>query len=204
MARRSGGRTGSVRPMSRLPYVSQDGLDDPQRQLWDALVSTRGASLVTAEGGLAGPFNAWLYAPDLGSRLAELGRVLRFETSVDRRLLEIAIITTGAHWKAEFEWWAHSRMARQHGVPDDVVAAIAEGDEPPFGDDTAGRAVHAVARSLATSGRLDHATYAAARDALGDRGLVEIVSLCGYYTLVSFTLNAFDVPLPPGATPTFG
>jgi 4-carboxymuconolactone decarboxylase len=84
-----------------------------------------------------------------------------------------------------------------------VIAAIAVGDEPPFGDDAAGRAVHAVARRLAETGRLDDATHAAARDALGDRGLVEIVTLCGYYTLVSFTLNAFEVPLPPRAEPTF-
>jgi 4-carboxymuconolactone decarboxylase len=63
--------------------------------------------------------------------------------------------------------------------------------------------VHLVARQLLTTGRIDAPTYAAAQELLGDRGMVEIVALCGYYTLVSFTLNAFDVPLPPGEEPTW-
>ena len=189
--------------MSRLPYLRKDDLDGDAAALWDAFVSTRGKSLVNEQGGLFGPFNSWLFAPTVGTRLAELGRVLRFETSVDRRLLETAIITVGAHYRAEFEWYAHSRMAREHGVPDAVIAAIAAGEDPPF-EAADERVVHAVARQLVTTGRLADDTFAAARYLLGDQGIVEIVSLCGYYTLVCFTLNAFDVPLPPGATPAFG
>ncbi|HEY2488197.1 MAG TPA: carboxymuconolactone decarboxylase family protein, partial [Streptosporangiaceae bacterium] len=79
--------------------------------------------LVNEEGGLAGPFNAFVHAPDVGQHLALLGRVLRFGTSLERRLTEVAIITVGARWKAEFEWWAHAGMARRHGVPDAVVDA---------------------------------------------------------------------------------
>ncbi len=71
-------------------------------------------------------------------------------------------------------------MAREHGVE---------------------RAVYAVARQLSLAGRLDTETYDAAHRLLGDAGMVELVSLCGYYTLVSFLLNAFAVPLPPDATP---
>ncbi len=143
-----------------------------------------------------------MHAPDVGFRLAELGRVLRFETSIDRRLLEIAVITVAAHWTAEFEWWAHSRMAREHGVSDSVIAALANGGDPPFEADDE-RAVYAVAHQLITTGRVDDATYATAHALLGDRAMVELVSLCGYYTLVSFTLNAFAVPLPPGVEATF-
>jgi len=188
--------------MSRLPYRQQDDLDGPGRELWDSLVATRGATLVNPEGGLFGPFNAWLHAPEVGRRLADLGTVLRFETSIDRRLLELAIITVGAKWHAEFEWWAHSRMAREHGVPDDVIDALARGATPTFTDD-ADRAVHAVAVQLGETGRIDGDTYAAAQRVLGDQGIVELVSLCGYYTLVCFTLNAFEVPLPPGAKATW-
>ena len=148
-----------------------------------------------------GPFNAWVTAPAIGGRLAELGAALRFESSVERRLLEVAIITVGARWHAEFEWWAHSRMAVRHGVSQDAVDAIARGATPPLLDDE--RVVHAVARQLVDNGRVDRATYDAAHELLGDRGIVELVTLCGYYTLVSFTLNAFDVPLPAGEEPTW-
>ena len=148
-----------------------------------------------------GPFNAWVTAPGIGGRLAELGAALRFESSIERRLLEVAIITVGARWRAEFEWWAHSRMALQHGVSQEAVDAIARGETPTLPDDE--RVVHAVARQLVDDGHVEPDTYAAARELLGNRGIVELVTLCGYYTLVSFTLNAFDVALPPGQQPVW-
>ena len=184
--------------MSRLPYVRRDDLDPDRREVWDSVVGSRGDQLINEQGGLAGPFNAFVQAPDVGRHLTALGRVLRFETSIERRLSEVAIITVGAAWKAEFEWWAHSQMARRHGVPDAVVDAIGRGEDPPF-EAADERTVYAVARQLTGSGQVDQETYDAAQRLLGDAGVVELVSLCGYYTLISFLLNAFTVPLPPGA-----
>ena len=177
--------------MSRLPLPNRDALDPAAQEVWDSITATRGA-IVADEGHLIGPFNAWVHAPGIGGRLADLGAALRFESSIERRLLEVAIITVGALWQAEFEWWAHSRMALQHGVSQEAVLP----------DDEA--AVHAVARQLAETGHVDGPGYEAAHRLLGDRGIVELVTLCGYYTLVSFTLNAFDVALPPGETPVWG
>lgn len=186
--------------MSRLPSQTREALDPDGQQVWDSITATRG-SVVMDDGTLIGPFNAWVTAPGIGGRLAELGAALRFESSIERRLLEVAIITVGARWRAEFEWWAHSRMARQHGVSQEAVDAIARDETPPLPDDE--RVVHAVARQLVESGRVDRTTYDEARELLGDRGIVELVTLCGYYTLVSFTLNAFEVALPPGEAPTW-
>ena len=186
--------------MSRLPLRTREALDADGREVWDSITATRGP-IVTDDGTLMGPFNAWVTAPAIGGRLAELGAALRFESSVERRLLEVAIITVGARWQAEFEWWAHSRMALRHGVSQEVVDAIARGAQPPLRDDE--RVVHAVASQLVDDGHVDRTTYDEARELLGDRGIVELITLCGYYTLVSFTLNAFDVPLPPGEEPTW-
>jgi 4-carboxymuconolactone decarboxylase len=189
--------------VGRLPDLSYDDLDPGRKKLWDSVVGSRGTDLVNEHGGLIGPFNAFIHAPDVGARLSSLGRVLRFETSIERRLSEVAIITVGARWKAEFEWWAHARMARAHGVADAVVDAIGRGEDPPF-EAADERTVYVVARQLTETGRLDQDAYAAAQRLLGDTGLVELVALCGYYTLVSFLLGAFAVPLPPGAAPTWG
>ena len=186
--------------MTRLPLQTREALDDDGRQVWDSITATRG-SIVTNDGALLGPFNAWVTAPGIGGRVAELGAALRFESSIERRLLEVAIITVGARWQAEFEWWAHSRMALRHGVSQDAVDAIARGASPALADDE--RVVYAVARQLVDNGRVDRTTYDAAHSLLGDRGIVELVTLCGYYTLVSFTLNAFDVGLPPGEEPAW-
>ena len=171
--------------------------------VWETLTSSRGAGVVNADGTLAGPFNAWVTAPETGRRLLDLGGHLRFATSIERGLLELAIVTVGARWKAEFEWYAHSRMAREHGIAEPVLDALARGATPSFEADDQ-RVVHQVAAQLATGGRIDAATFEAGRDLLGDEGIVELVSLCGYYTLVCFTLNAFAVPLPPGVDPVWG
>jgi 4-carboxymuconolactone decarboxylase len=189
--------------VSRLPYLRRDDLDPDGQQVWDSVVGSRADLLINEQGGLVGPFNAFVHAPDVGRHLASLGRVLRFTTSLERRLTEVAIITVGARWKAEFEWWAHARMARRHGVPGAVVDAIGRGEDPPFqaGDE---RTVYELARELSETGRVGQDAYAAAQRLLGDAGLVELVSLCGYYTLVSFLLNAFDVPLPPGVPAMWG
>jgi 4-carboxymuconolactone decarboxylase len=184
--------------VNRLPELRRDQLDPAGQEVWDQVVGTRGGQLVTAAGGLAGPFNAFVHAPDVGRHLSALGAAVRFGTSIERRLAEVAIITVGSRWKAEFEWWAHARMAREHGVPEAVVDAIGRGDSPPFTADDE-RIVYAVARELTLTGKLSQESYAAAHGLLGDAGLVELVSLCGYYTLISYLLNAFKVPVPPGA-----
>jgi 4-carboxymuconolactone decarboxylase len=189
--------------MSRLPYLRHDDLDADGQAVWDSVVGSRAGQLVNARGGLIGPFNAFVHAPEVGRNLSSLGRQLRFGTSIERRLSEIAIITVGARWKAEFEWWAHSRMAREHGVADAIVDAIGRGEDPPFEADDE-RIVYAATCQLAETGQLGQEAYTAAQQLLGDAGMVELVSLCGYYTLISFLLNAFAVPLPPDATPAWG
>jgi 4-carboxymuconolactone decarboxylase len=148
--------------------------------LWDATagLSTAGIDstrLVREDGSLVGPFNAAVHAPDTGRALLTLGGTL----------LE------------------HSEMAREHGIPDEALAAIGSGEDPPFQADDE-RVVHAVASQLARAGRVDMEACLEARELLGDQGMVELVTLCGYYTLISFLLNAFDVPVPPGAVPRWG
>jgi 4-carboxymuconolactone decarboxylase len=186
--------------VSRLRDLRRDELDPAGQHVWDKVVGSRGQDLVNSSGALVGPFNAFLHAPEIGRRLSSLGAALRFGTSIERRLTEIAIITVGSRWKAEFEWWAHARMATEHGVTPAVVNAIGTGDDPPFTRDDE-RVVYTVARELTTDGQLRRVSYDHAHDLLGDAGMVELVSLCGYYTLISYLLNAFAVPLPDGAEP---
>jgi len=180
--------------------VTRDQLGAEGQGVWDRIVASRGSQSVSEQGWMTGPFNAFVQAPDVGRYLDPLGAAMRFGTSVERKLAEIAIITVAARWKAEFEWQAHVRVARELGVPGVVIDAIARGDDPPFTGDNE-RVVHQVVRQLTESGQLGQEAYDAAQRLLGDAGLVELVSMIGYYTLVSFILNAFRVPLPPGAVP---
>ena len=107
------------------------------------------------------------------------------------------ILVVGAHWRAEYEFWAHAALARRAEVSDEIIDAIAERRQPDEAD-AADRAVLQFARGLVEQGAVDDAAFMAAAVVLGIEGVVEAVVLVGYYGVVSFTLNAFEVSLPPG------
>src|SRR5688500_11960677 len=145
--------------MSRLPYLRRDQLDDVGRSLWDRLHTTPDLDVRNDDGtGLAGPFNAQMYSPAIGTRLSEVGGALRREMSIDRRLIELAVITGGAGWRSECEWYAHARWASEAGISDEIIDAIGRGDTPVL-EDSRDRAVHAVARQLVSKGTLDDRTF---------------------------------------------
>jgi 4-carboxymuconolactone decarboxylase len=212
--------------VSRIEGRSPDRLSPDQRLLYDAILAGRrgqgasalapaassaagavaparpGGGLLDTDGALVGPFNAWLLTPSIGDRIQRLGEAIRFESTLPQNVLEVAILVEAREWRAEFEWWAHVRLARRAGVPAQVIAAIHEEREPSFadaGEETAWR----FSRELLRDRRVSTTTYRAARDRFGEQGVMELVTLLGYYTLVSMTLNVFEVPLPEGQEPAF-
>lgn len=189
--------------MSRLPFLTESDLDDERRGVWSILTGGRrgsAARLTNEQGGLIGPFNAMVTAPVVGGPMAALGEAIRFETGLDRKLQELAIITVGAHYRSNFEFWAHSNMALEAGLDESIVDALVAGTTPPFTDPNE-EIVHTLAHSLVTTGRIADDAYAAAQTLLGDTGVVELVASIGYYGLVSMTLNAFAIEMPPGVEP---
>lgn len=149
---------------------------------------------------LGGPFNVLLRSPEMGDKLQELGATMRFLDSIPAALRELAIIVTARHWSSEYEWQAHSRAALQSGLDPSVVDAIRDGRRPK----ALGRAEAAVydfSTELLTTHEISDATFAAARDVLGERGLVDLMALMGYYQTVAMMLNVDRYPLPAGASP---
>jgi len=201
--------------MSRIEGLSPDRLSSEQRALYDAILAGRrgqaaaaaggpsgGAGLLDGRGALVGPFNAWLLSPSIGDRVQRLGEAIRFGSSLPQNVLEVAILVEAREWRAEFEWWAHVRLARRAGVTQEVIAAINEQREPVFtdpGEEIAWR----FSQELLAKRRVGPATYRAARERFGENGVMELITLLGYYTLVSMTLNAFEVSLPEGQELTF-
>jgi 4-carboxymuconolactone decarboxylase len=201
--------------MSRIELLSPDRQTSEQRALYDAIrggkrgqataVAGRpgaGGGLVDERGALVGPFNAWLLAPSVGDRIQRLGEAIRFSSSLPQNALEVAILVGAREWRAEFEWWAHVRLARRAGVAAEVIAAIEAGTEPDFSDDGEATAWR-FSRELLTDRRVSDRSYVAARERFGEAGVMELVALLGYYTLVAMTLNVFEVPLPPGQKAAF-
>ncbi|WP_149538437.1 carboxymuconolactone decarboxylase family protein [Siccirubricoccus phaeus] len=177
--------------MSRLPPKSRETLDDAQRAVWDRIASG-------ARGGVGGPFLALLTSAELCARVEQVGVFIRYECSVPMRLRELAILCIGQHWKAGYEWYAHAPIAAKQGVPEAVIAAIGAGAaEVPF-DAEPDRVVANFVREVLRTGQASDATYAAAQKLLGDKGTVELTGLVGYYTLLAFQLNVFQVSPPEG------
>ncbi len=186
----------------RANPIHHDDATDEQRQLWDTLLESRGGAqtLVAPDGTLRGPFNHMVTNPTLGRRMGDLGHAVRFEASIERRLQELAISTVGAHWRSNFEFWAHGRMAIDQGIDPGVIEALADGREPEFERDDEAE-VHAFAAQLVATGRVDQDRYDAVRDRVGATALADLITTIGYYSLVSLTLNAHEVPLPEGNDP---
>ena len=184
----------------RLSELTEANLNASQQALLETIRSgPRGAQ--HGKLGLVGPFGVWVRAPHVGDPVQALGAALRYGTGLAENVKEVAICTVGAHHKAEFEFAAHRRLALQAGVDEAALEALAEGVEPQLAGDEA--LAHRVATSLLQAHRLDDDTYAAALAAFGESGVIELVSVIGYYVLVALTLNAFEVPLTAGMTSPF-
>ena len=149
---------------------------------------------------MSGPFNAWLRNPELADRLQKVGEYVRFNTSLDKRLNEMAIIMTAQYWGSQYEWYAHAPLAIKAGLDPEVVAALGAGNKPEKMKDD-----EAIVWEFITQLRRDHgvndAIYAKAVEKFGEPGVVEATSLEGYYTYLSMIMTTARSPMPAGAKP---
>jgi 4-carboxymuconolactone decarboxylase len=184
----------------RLAKLSPASLDPAQRAVYDAVAGGRRARgrqafrLVDDEGGLEGPFNAFLLQPRLGDALQAVGERVRYETSLPDRARELAILVVAVHWQSAFEWHAHAAVARSLGLDDEQLRALQAQDFSVLEGDE--RLVATTAHALAAVGDLDDDAYAAAVDALGEPALFELLTLVGYYATLALQLRVFRVGLP--------
>lgn len=174
-------------------------MPEARRRLYEQMAEGR---TVVADGQIGGPFDAWALNPSTGRRIWQLGGAIRFKPTIDRRYIELAILMTGELWQAQFEWFAHEPMARAVGLPQEVIDAVKIGVEPSFvdaGDEVCWR----FCRSLLDRRHIDDALYEVTVARFGEPGVADLITTCGFYTMVSMTLNTFEVELPEGAEPPF-
>ena len=150
--------------------------------------------------GLRGPFNALLRSPELADRVQKVGEYVRFRSSIPARLNELAILIVARKWTAQFEWYAHHQFALKAGLDGRIAAAIAEGRQPDAMRDDE-KVVYAFCTELLETAQLTDATYAAAVRLVGEQGVIDLIGVLGYYSMVSMILNVDRYPLPPGVEP---
>ena len=181
--------------MPRISLPAPETMSPEQRRVYDKVVSG-------PRGRVQGPLRAAIHNPDLADRWQALGELLRYHTSLSPRQSEIAILVTGRHCRSPFEWYAHRQEAEKAGIETPIIEAILAEQQPAALSDEDAIVYH-YAVELNNYKSVSTATYERALLRFGERTVVELTALIGYYTMVAMTLNAHEIPLPEGVAPAF-
>ena len=179
--------------MQRFPRLAAEQMSPAQREV---------AAEISAgpRGEVRGPFLALIHNAELARRVQALGEHLRFRSKLPPRLLELAVLVTARRWSCQFEWFMHEKLARKAGLEERIIEAIARAQMPKdMGREES--LVHAFCLQAHTTGRVDDATFAAAKELFGLDGVLELLALNGYYSMMAMVLNSSGIPLPEGAAP---
>lgn len=185
----------------RFKLIPVDKLAADQKVVYDAIKagprSKIGNSSATTPGPLGGPFNVMLRSPAIGNLVQALGGEIRFKSSIPTKLNELAIMVTARYWTANYEWYAHCKLALQAGLDPDIAKDVAENRRSPKMDaDEA--IVYDFSRELHETKGVSDANYKRALDRFGEQGVFDLIAVNGYYSLVSMILNVDKTPLPDG------
>jgi len=177
----------------RFKPLTYDKLTPEQKAMADHL-------LAGERGGMNGPFNVTLRSPEVGDAAQKLGALLRFHSTLPKKLNEMAIIMTGRFWNAQYEWSAHKKAAIAAGLSPAIVDAIAAGKRPT-GMQPDETVIYNFANELLQKREVSDASFAAAVKMFGERGAVDLTGVMGYYCFVSMMLDIDRYPLPDGEKP---
>ena len=175
---------------NRFKPLTWETLSPAQLKMVDSVMSGK-------RGSMQGPYNVLLRSPQLGNLAQQFGAHTRFNSSLPLALNELAILLVARFWTCQFVWWAHRRIAREAGLEEALIQAIATGKiSQGLAADVA--AVYGFCNELLQTRLVSDATYAAAVELFGEAGVVDLMGTMSYYTLVSMSLNVDQYPLPEG------
>ena len=175
----------------RLAKLTYDQLSPEQKAAWDEVVAG-------PRKKMHGPFFIWLHSPELLSRGQKLGLYARYQSSLPQRLSELCILMMAVHWKAPGEWVDHAPIAHELGVDADAIEALRKGRPARF-KAAISSAAYELAQELLSTRNVSDATYARVKAVLGERGILDLVAVLGYYGLIAMSMKAFD--LKPDGVP---
>jgi 4-carboxymuconolactone decarboxylase len=177
----------------RFKPLTWDEMTPAQKTMMEHLVAG-------ARGGAGGPFNVLLRSPEMGDIAQEFGAATRFRSSLPRKLNEMAIIITARYWTAQYEWNAHRKLAADNGLSESIIQSIAAGKRPASMD-AAETEIYNFSTELLNTKHVSDGVFKAAIDKFGERGVVDLMAVIGWYQFVSSMLNVDRYPLPEGAKP---
>ena len=179
----------------RFPQLTMDQLNEQQRPLGEKIMKISSV-------GLAGPYNPLLRSPVLAQRMYDLLDYLRWNTSVPRRLNEVAILIIGRQWRSQVEWYAHHPLAIKAGLSEQVAADL-KANKRPAGMQPDEAAVYDFVTELTTKHEVLDETFNRAKELLGEQQIVDLTALAGTYVTVAMILSMAEEGVPPGKEPPF-
>lgn len=180
-------------PDDRMPKIPDDQLTDEQRAAVEEFRAKRGQ-----EPG--GPFVPLTRSPAVLKAATHLGAYLRYESDLPMDISELAIIITARRWSQNYEWGAHRKIAEKAGLDPAVADAIRDGRRPQTMT-PAWEIVYDFCSEVHGNGQVCDATYARAKAEFGEKGVIDLATICGYYSLLAIVMNVARTPLPAGAEP---
>jgi len=171
--------------MSRIKDWELENLSNEQLDIYNEIVNG-------PRGDVVGPIKVWLNNPKFAKNAQKVGQYIRYESSLPSRLSELAIITTGRCWSSEFEWEQHAPLAQKAGIDINYINLIAKGERPSFIKDDE-QVVFDFSVECNLLKDVGEKLYNEAIDLLGQSSVIDLVATCGYYNLISMTINTFKI-----------
>jgi 4-carboxymuconolactone decarboxylase len=172
----------------RMPPIPAEKYTEAQKRAADEFLATRKAPVF-------GPFIPLIRSPEVMLRAKDMGDYLRFKNSIGQKLAEFTILIMAREWTADYEWYAHYPLAMKAGLKPEIAEAVFEGRHPgAMAQDE--EVVYNFVTELNAMKRVSDATYERAVKQVGEQGVIDIIGLQGYYTLIAMTLNVsrFEQP----------
>jgi 4-carboxymuconolactone decarboxylase len=173
----------------RFAEIKPEQMTDAQKRVYDEIAASR--------GGVRGPFGVLLRSPELADRWQRLGEYVRFRTSLPPRLNEFAILITARFWGSKYEWFAHKPLAIKGGLAESIAEDLAQ-NKRPANMKPDEELVYEFCTTLQRKHFVDGALFKRAIETLGERGVIDLVAVSGFYVAVSMVLNVAEIPIPPG------
>src|ERR1700686_3813742 len=186
---------GRAEDITRFAPLKADKLTQAQKAWADMIAAPPRNAKFTGP-----PYRAYIRNPDLAPRLSALSEYLRWNTSLPPRLSELAILITARQWTAQYEWFAHYPLALKGGLDPRIANDIAAGKRPDtMKDDEA--ALYDLAMALYVDKKVSDPVYKAALEKFGERGIMDIIGIMGYYDITSMTLTPMQAGPPNESVP---
>jgi 4-carboxymuconolactone decarboxylase len=171
----------AVRAQDRMPLPSMDQLNDAQRQAAQEIING-------PRKALYGPFIPLLRSPELMDRSSKMGEYLRYKSAIGNQLSELVILIVARHWTQQVEWYLHAPIALKVGIKPEVIAAIAEG-RTPDGLTEDQKIVYDFSMEINNNKSVSDATYTRAQKRFGDKGIIDMLGINGYYNFLAIIMN---------------